>query len=354
MLHGRVRPVQFPVTGRNGKEDAVARIVVLIVLSLLWPAAASANDSVAEIGAGGLVLGRSDVVSMESETLYLSMNAVRVDYLFRNTSDTEVTTLVAFPMPDIQLSPYDGLSIPQAADNFLGFTVEVGGQTIEPELQQRAVAAGGVDVTELVREAGFALAPFAGGDVHGLDISVLSEEQIDALREVGAILVWEDDEGKREAHAAWTLQSAYYWTMTFPADAGLAVSHSYAPALGQSVDVPFLSEGTDSAFFREQEQRYCMEKPFVEAARKAVGQARTSDGPGYTQAWLSYVLTTGANWAGAIGTFRLIVDKGSPENFVSFCGRGVEKTGPTTFELTYRDFWPERDLEVLFVVAPDG
>ena len=61
------------------------------------------------------------------------------------------------------------------------------------------------------------------------------------------------------------------------------------------------------------------------------------------------MLTTGANWAGPIGTFRLIVDKGSEKNLVSFCGTGVAKTGPTTFELTYKDFVPDRDLDILFI-----
>ena len=46
---------------------------------------------------------------------------------------------------------------------------------------------------------------------------------------------------------------------------------------------------------------------------------------------LDYVLTTGGNWAlGTIGDFKLTIDKGDPENLVSFCGENVKKTGPTT------------------------
>jgi hypothetical protein len=44
-------------------------------------------------------------------------------------------------------------------DNFLGFTVEADGQAIEPQLQQRAYAAG-VDVTDLPR-AGLPVSPLA-------------------------------------------------------------------------------------------------------------------------------------------------------------------------------------------------
>ena len=38
-----------------------------------------------------------------------------------------------------------------------------------------------------------------------------------------------------------------------------------------------------------------------------------------------------------------------PANLVSFCGDGV-KSGPTTFEVRYRDYTPKRDLAVLILV----
>ncbi|MGE8103017.1 DUF4424 family protein [Allorhizobium sp. NPDC080224] len=63
------------------------------------------------------------------------------------------------------------------------------------------------------------------------------------------------------------------------------------------------------------------------------------------------ILTTGNNWYGPIGDFRLTVDKLNPESIVSFCGQGVKKTGPTTFEMRAKDFYPERDLNILLVVS---
>ena len=65
-----------------------------------------------------------------------------------------------------------------------------------------------------------------------------------------------------------------------------------------------------------------------------IGKAHEAGkGPYYTENWMSYVLSTGANWSGPIGHFSLTVDKGVPENFVSFCGQGVKKVGPTTFRM---------------------
>ena len=65
---------------------------------------------------------------------------------------------------------------------------------------------------------------------------------------------------------------------------------------------------------------------------------------------IEYVLTTGGNWAlGTIGDFKLTIDKGEPDNLVSFCGENVRKTGPTTFEMTAKDYYPERDIEILIL-----
>ncbi|TIR38261.1 MAG: DUF4424 domain-containing protein, partial [Mesorhizobium sp.] len=68
----------------------------------------------------------------------------------------------------------------------------------------------------------------------------------------------------------------------------------------------------------------------------------------------AYILTTGGNWAtGSIGKFKLTVDKGDPKNLVSFCGENVRKVGPTRFEMTAENFYPEHDIDIL-LLAPSG
>ena len=65
---------------------------------------------------------------------------------------------------------------------------------------------------------------------------------------------------------------------------------------------------------------------------------------------LDYVLTTGGNWAlGTIGDFKLMIDRGDRANIVSFCGDNVKKTGPTTFEITAKDYYPDKDLKILIL-----
>jgi hypothetical protein len=107
-------------------------------------------------------------------------------------------------------------------------------------------------------------------------------------------------------------------------------------------------EGYDPA--SEYKTKYCTDEAFISAVRKTLPNPQEPWGAPFSESWISYVLTTGGNWSGgAIERFRLVVDKGSPANLVSFCGEDVTKIGPTTFEMVKTDFWPERDLEILIL-----
>ena len=57
-------------------------IAFAILVTLAAPAAA--NDSTAQLGAGGLELVRNDTIEVLSEDLYVSAKEVRVTYHFRN------------------------------------------------------------------------------------------------------------------------------------------------------------------------------------------------------------------------------------------------------------------------------
>ena len=79
-------------------------------------------------------------------------------------------------------------------------------------------------------------------------------------------------------------------------------------------------------------------------------------GAPFTESWISYIWSTGSNWAGNVGTFHLTIDKVLPQNLVSFCWDGeVKKTGPTTFEMEAKDWWPPygRELEILILNRQD-
>ena len=322
--------------------------ILSIVLAV---STAYANDTVVEIAAGGLQFVRTDKIEMVREDLYISMDKVGVDYVFRNHGDEDITALVAFPMPDIQNDVYGDIGLPFAqSDNFLGFTVLVEGREIEPRLQQRAKVIG-VDVTTQLAKRNIPLLPT--GDKVFEVLEAQSPSVLAELQQLGivAIEIYDDGNGER-AHASpeWVLQSAYYWEMVFPAGRDIKVSHTYSPATGATTGMAQFFYGQGSTDISEEyRRRYCVDEGFVRAVKR-----RTDSGTQFFESWISYILVTGRNWYRRIGTFHLTVDKASTNNLVSFCGEGVVKTGPTTFELTVKDFYPEKDLDVLVMLGVDN
>jgi hypothetical protein len=322
----------------------------LLASAALAAAPAFANDSTAELGTGGLILSRNDVIAMQSEDLFISRDRVKVDYVFRNGSDTDITTIVAFPMPEIVGGPDMNISIPDdTSDNFLGFSGTSDGQPIQPQLEQKAFAVG-LDITAELTAHGVSLNPFAQ-EVYD-QLAKLPEDVANEWRDRGLITLNEYDDGsgwKKERTPLWELRSTYWWRATFPAGKDVHVSHSYKPSVGSTAGLSFFYDGQFQGDYDDYKGRYCIDSGFENAVRKAA-KTNGDSFPPYSESRIDYVLTTGGNWAlGTIGKFRLTIDKGDPKSIVSFCGTGVKKIGPTTFQMEAEDFYPEQDIQILFL-----
>src|SRR6185312_4838576 len=128
----------------------------LAAMVLLAAAPAWADDSSAALKAGGLVFTKQADIRMAKEDLYISPKRVRVRYEFVNDGKADVETIVAFPLPDIDVRQYYyeplGTTL-DASPNFMGFTLAVDGKKVEATPDARAVL-DGKDVTEAVKAAG--------------------------------------------------------------------------------------------------------------------------------------------------------------------------------------------------------
>ncbi len=310
--------------------------VSFLLLAFWMPA--QANDSEAELGIGGLVLKKSPHIEMKSEDLYLSMDEVRVRYRYFNKSTNDVRTIVAFPMPDITPPPRedDDLEVRYVFDleKRLEFRTSVDGVDIKTEVEQKVIA-NGVDQTDVLKQLGVSLDPRQGEELLGR----LPPQAQDELLKFALVRRSERFSDGTSLVASispnWTLKTSYYWEQIFPARSELVIDHRYRPVVGGGIPLPrtLLIESLDR-------RKYCIDDELLRAIRR---------GRSYSQGWLSYILTTGANWSGPIGSFRLVVDKGAPDNLVSFCGSGVRKIGPTQFEVKAKNFVPKKDIDILFL-----
>lgn len=312
---------------------------------LLCGGAALANDSAAVTGAGGLVLTRNGDVDMVSEDLYVSAGQVRVRYVFRNRAPRPVRLTIAFPLPDFDLST----DTEGDRGHLSGFSTRVDGRPVRMQVERR-VFARGVEHSALLRRLGI---PFAGG-VEGYDFGPVSQAldrlppaEQRRLEQLGLVEGYNHG-GTRRYDARWRVKETWHWEQVFPAGRDLVVEHSYAPGTGGTVSTAYGNpEIRSEQFMRDGIRLYCADAEFLAAAERMVRRPNVIN---VSEQWIRYILTTAGNWRSPIADFRLVVDKGRPENLVSFCGEGVRRISPTQFEMRRRNWRPDRDLDVLILV----
>ena len=115
-----------------------------------------ADDSSAALGAGGIELTKSADIGMASEDLRISPDTVSIRYKFVNDGKSDLDTLVAFPLPDIDAYEYWGTPVGRMTDdplNFVGFRVMADGKPVAAKVEQKAMHEGR-DVTSLVKSVG--------------------------------------------------------------------------------------------------------------------------------------------------------------------------------------------------------
>lgn len=313
-------------------------------LVLFCAAPLSANDSTAELTAGGLVLRQSDTIDMRAEDLYISAEQVRVRYTFHNTAAEDVTTIVAFPLPDLELNYGGDYSFPS------DFETEVDGQSVTMSVESRAMVLD-TDHSAILTEYGVPLSPDADWEAFDGALAALTDAQVDRLAALGLTAAYDsvdrDGAERRTIEAVWTVAQAYYWEQVFPAGEDIHIEHRYRPSVGGTAGSGLASdEFIESEWGQEMVAEYCIDADFLAGARRIASQ---SEYRVMTERTLGYVLTTGANWREPIGEFRLVVDNCEPTSIVSFCGSGLTRLSPTQFEVRRSNWRPERDLRVLIL-----
>jgi hypothetical protein len=330
---------------------AFALALTGLSLTCLTPAA-RANDSTAELATGGLIFVTTDAIEMRSEKLFISTERVRVTYEFFNKSDNDVTTLVAFPLPEIRVaSQDDNVAVPtEAPDNIFGFKTTIDGAPVKAEVEQRVTAVG-IDRTQYVRALGIPLDPHLTATYEALD--KLAPEKWPELVALGLAEVVEygDDKGmKKHLEPRWGLATTYYWKQTFPAKKQIVIQHQYVPSVGGSAQTSLGAPAQDKeGWYADYMKKYCIDQSFMATIQSLRKANKSEFGPPYSEQRIEYILKTGANWSGPIGNFELTVDKGAPDALVSFCGTDVKKISATQFRVEQKDFLPEGDLAVLIL-----
>jgi hypothetical protein len=309
-----------------------------------------ANDTSAELAIGGLTFTKNADISMESEELRIGLDAVTVRYVFLNRSTKPVTLTVAFPLPDLSLADASNAAVPVGNPlNFVGFSTRIDGKPVSFVTNQQAFV-NNKNVTAALTEMGIPVFPVGAEQ---LKINDLSQDV--RTRAVAQGLLVEsgtNDKGMPLYDATWTLKTSILRQQSFPPGKPVVVEHRYRTSVGMSFDT-ILRQGLRQHKNLESEvqrykSKYCVDDNFL----KLVDNLKAADKPGkprMIERRISYVLATGANWAGPIKDFHLIVDKGRADRIASFCGQDIKETSATQLEMRAADFTPKQDLEILIL-----
>jgi hypothetical protein len=132
----------------------------------------------------------------------------------------------------------------------------------------------------------------------------------------------------------------------------VTVEHRYHPGVGISFDT-VLRKGLRqnkamTAEVARYRKEYCIGDDFLAALDKLAGEGEANAAK-LQERRISYVLKTGANWAGPIKDFKLTVDKQKADRLISFCANDITTISPTLVGFTAKDFTPDKDLKILIV-----
>ena len=318
-------------------------LTVLILVASLAGSSALAQVGSSSIGVGGIVIHDSHI-TIEKEVLTISQNKVVAEYDLHNGSDADITTDLAFHIPDYLSDPR-----PPSIQGFEDFKVWVNQAPVQYSIEVKATA-NGHDYTSLLRSMGIDIQSFGHSyERNGpSQIDQLNQKQKDRLLKTD-LLVGPNDGPN------WAVRKKYSWSQTFPAHSTTHIRQEYTPAAGKSNSIAYATSG-DANQEDSELASVCPTPELLNALRKGAQQPRHGIGIDY----VDYVLTTDNTWVMPIVDLTVIADgslaNGSPGNspsagnLVSFCWDGpVERVDDNHLRAHTTDFVPIKELRVGFL-----
>jgi hypothetical protein len=303
-----------------------AALVLILSLLLLTATKVFANDSGAEMGASGLQLKKIYNISMDREDLSISEKKIKVTYLFNNHSDKDITTEIAFPVPEYTAEDA------QRGLPFDDFEVKVNGDKFQYKSEIKALLRG-KDYSATLIKMGISIHDFGGFSEpkYRNFYQDLSEKNKKVLRKKGLV----DEDG----YPLWRVSIKYHWTQTFPANSTTEIKHTYTPWWGYTMVDHYLIDDRSSYLYKDA----CIS----EETKQWMKQTLTNIRP-VSVAIVSYILKTANNWRTPIKEFNLTIEKNAHAKLgLCFDYRAIHKSD-TEYEIQIKNFIPKQNLKVYY------
>ncbi|MDZ5451844.1 DUF4424 family protein [Labrys sp. ZIDIC5] len=322
---------------------------------------ALAEESLANLDAGGLIIEPADQLELKAEDIFLSARQVRGAYRFLNKASQDLTLTVAFPLPEVTGEADLDLAIPNpGSPNFLNVQARAAGKPVETSVEQHAFFTpdGGKEseITDLLKGFNIPLLPAGASTAEAL--KRLSSEDRAKLSTPGYI-----EQAGENWVPLWTLRSRIVRQQALPAGKEIVLQYSYTPSVGSAAGLYFDRANLTGESLTQYQKKYCVNEGFLRAAdalTKRLTATKPQPGeaskpPKTRQTYFGYAFVGGGRWAAPAGRFGLVIDKAFPDNLVSFCADGAKKVSSTRYELKRNNYAPDRNLDILILdknVAP--
>jgi hypothetical protein len=353
-----------------------ARCPVLVAAVLVTaPFFVLADDSAASIAAGGLVPRRETRIVMAKEVLRISDKKVVVDYDFRNDTDQDVTTEVAFPIPPYTNGIVEGPSPDE--QSFKSFKLWVDGKTAPYESDATATL-NDKDVTVVLKQNKIDIPTFGhfevkedskgNGVIDTPDFSRLPKAAKGQLVKAGIFKLLDQDPWSQ-----WTVHLQYHWAQSFPAHSTVHIRHEYSPFAGfQALSLDTirlalkppekrrtLKLDPDALTAGDRLMEFCPKPDFLHGMEQGILGADPNDGQYAYPVWVDFILTSANTWQEPIEDFTLQVERGKSgqggKRLVSFCSPAngkLEKLDADHFQVHLTNFVPTAELHIGFFDLP--
>ncbi|HSX20721.1 MAG TPA: DUF4424 family protein, partial [Gammaproteobacteria bacterium] len=312
---------------------------------LFWPCIV-----IAQTYQGGLQTMRSPHLIIETQEINLSLDQIKVAYVYHNTAAHEITETL------VLASPPTSLVVNQKQTPY---------QTV-----QHAINSNGRDVSRELKALGLPFDPIAA--IHTVDASPNRASLIAKLRNLHLI-------DQREETPTWTTQTYYYWQQTFPANSKVSIEQTYKPIIAaQSIKISSfaallklpakmvkkvwnvavhwtLADETAVTNLQEQVekywpkiQQYCPTKGDYQTLLSAY-KNQTTKKSAIDVKELKFATNTNQLWANPIQRFNLTIE--NPKNMhVMLCWNDeLKRSANNTLQFAAENYVPLQNLNILYV-----
>jgi hypothetical protein len=320
-----------------------------LAAAFLLPACAFSQEAT-QVPAGGIISLQGATLAIAREQLTIAPDHVVADYIFRNDTPQEITTTMAFLVPNYTL---DFQRDQLRRQGFSDAEFQIDSQVTGFNVEIRALLHG-QDVTAQLKQAGIDIATFGHYADGSPDIRHISRKQFKALVDLGLYAL--STKTDINPSPKWTVSKRFVHDQTFSPGLPVRMQVSYTPTPGVIDSIMYQPHGaedtTPRGTFNPDTMPEVMSVCTSPELQQTIQKWTTAPLHNAGLTYVDFFLTGNLAWKTPVENFIVEVDMPAPPEgaqiIPSFCwdGGAIEQTSATAWTAHAQNFVPTKDLRI--------